>query len=55
MVKAQGQRLRLHNPTPLALPFAVRLQSTTGQCWESEFDTDGVIANAVDRFKGLGD
>jgi hypothetical protein len=41
--------------TATALPLSVRLQSTTGQCWESEFDADGVIANTVDRFKGLGD
>lgn len=54
-ITVRGQGANLGMPTlPLRLPVTVQLQAANGQCWEAQYDADGVMKNDASQFKAKG-
>lgn len=54
-LKVQGKGVNLAMPgLPLTLPVTAQLQNSTGQCWEAQYNTSGVIKNDAKQFKAKG-
>jgi hypothetical protein len=58
-ISLKGKGAKLNDPATLfsgvwPLPLVAQLQSSTGACFETEFDAPGVSLNNEERFKASG-